>query len=353
MNEKEIDEDLKFSDFLVAIRRIQKSILDNYLILLLLAILGGLIGAYIQYKSPKYYNATIYYSIDQPSGGNNAGGIGGLLGQITGGSAPSISAQRINAFVRSSTYGQSVLLDSVFVDGRQREIFSVIKELKPSFWKSLPKDHNHNIKTKNTELEQIRRKVFGKIEDRKRLNTTFIVSNFDEDLGIFTLSVEFPEEYTALEILNVAFEKLQSLYLKVEQASEIKNLAILEAKVDSINQLLATTEIKLARKKDASRGLKKQIDLLQIRRLENQVTKLNYASSEIITQFETRRIIHLTTRPSFTIIDRPTTPLKVIKGNWIKGMIQGILVGTIITFTFIALIAAYKKAQHELGEVYE
>ena len=120
------------------------------------------------------------------------------------------------------------------------------------------------------------------------------------------------------------------------------NLAIIQKKVDSVAIALKYSEYALAKWKDSNFQLVKAEGMMAEMDLRRNVEVNNSIYIEGIKQLEISKFNLLQDTPFLQIIDKVSLPLDSIKLSTKKGIVQGFLIGLLLSVSFVFLKKKYE-----------
>lgn len=171
-----------------------------------------------------------------------------------------------------------------------------------------------------------------------------IISNFlksdNSKNGIISISITSSSELFSKYFNEFLVRAVNSFYIDHVTEKEKNNVNVVQQRVDSIANALASAEYALARWKDGSNQLVKAQGMITEMRLRRDLEVCNSIYLEGIKQLEISKFTLLDETPFLQIIDHPFLPLS-LKSRFT--LIQGIVGGAVVGFFVAALFVFAKK----------
>ncbi len=299
-------------------------------------VFGLLLAYYISFSTP-IYTANLSFLINES---NQGAGMSSILGQIGfGGSSSEFNLKKIVALSNSELIVNGVLLDSIVIDSES--------DLVVNHLLALPEVRDQFEITEDVELSS---SDFDRLSPQQRLLLRAIYYycafdpgklsdlSIDEDSGILTLSTSSENEALSIHFNSKLYERLSSFYRTESVGNKQLTVNRLKAKVDSIKNLLESTEYRLAQVTDTRLGLIQERDRLLSNRLTRELSFLTIGYGEVLRNLEAASFALSTQTPFFRVIDYPYLPLpKQEKSEIWYGIGGMIFVASLIFFGRVAV----------------
>lgn len=301
---------------------------------------------YFGYKaknSVTTYNAVLTYTLSDGSGGG--GGLSGILGSFGLGKGGKVNLDRIVELSKSRNIIQKVLFTKVVLDtlGDTPDYIAnhllVLYELDKE-WTNENKDwtgfrfNSDSIKTFNHDELSALKKLHGKVVGGKDVKNPIFSNGFNEDTGILAMTSNTVDEELSITICNEVYRELKKYYELSSTKGGQNTFDFVEAKKDSILNLLKSKKYQLAKFEDSHRDLTDPTLLVQKSMIETEIQKLTLMYGEVTKNYEIADFSLETSTPDITIIDEPLPPLDPIGVSLLMELIKGGLLGGLISAGF-------------------
>lgn len=142
------------------------------------------------------------------------------------------------------------------------------------------------------------------------IEKNFNVLKLSDKLSIVEVRCFSSDELFSKYFSELALEAVMDFYIDTKTRKARQNLSSLEFRTDSVKNLLQSTELNLARVKDANMRLIKAEGYILESRLTRDVQILNLTYMELIKNLEISKLALSKETPLMQIIDRPILPLE-------------------------------------------
>lgn len=293
--------------------------------------------------TPWMYLGETKFFLEGGSGRNT--GLGGLLGQITGGSKKTNPFQILE--VANSKLQMSKVLfekigpDSTFIANKILEVYDL-----PAQWAEDDKEYE-GFEFKNASVEDftpLENKVLMKLIRKtvdNRNNTALMTIQFDEDKGYYSINVKTLSHELTLKLSEVSYASLKSYFEDKTREDLLKTRELLKVKSDSIKGLLDSKISQLATFRDRNKSLVYNIDQVQEVMLEGEIIGLNAAYMEVLKSYEMADYKYLDQKKQFMLIDKPMPPLGLVFSNWKIEAVKGGVISILLTLFFLFVYKSY------------
>ena len=295
--------------------------------------------------TPVVYPASLTFMINEDQGGG-MGGFGAILGIVGlgGGGGGKYNLDKVLELARSRKIMQQVLLEKMQLDGvddylgnhiiRTYKLHEEWEEDTTGLATFFFEDADFNVfnSLENKVLKKLHVKMIGGKEVEG-----FVSSSFGKESGIMKLGVKTEAEKLTLILAEVVYDKLSAFYIDKSIEKQKKTFDIVEAKADSIKQLLNNTEYTLAKFKDSNRGLTTAKDRLREQQLLRDVRGYGMLYAETLKNLEIADFSLKSATPFVQLIDAPIAPLEPDGKSKILAILLGGILGGILAVAFIVI----------------
>ena len=338
-----MEDELTLKDIVKKIQSGKKLFLDHFKKIAVFSVLGGLLGLGYAFLSKPLYTAKISFVMRSDATNAAASGLAGLNSLLGSGiSAASASPlDRIIELIGSDQIVGKALLVEGSVEGKRDLMinhFIRIADLTKSWSKdTILSTVKFNIGDDYYKLNFAQRKAIKVISVMLAGPKGMLSKSFDKKSGIIQMSVVYSHEELSIQLNKAIYNELVHFYTNESVAPLASKVAILQAKVDSVQGVLNYTQNMSALKNDQGLGLLLQQDKVVQKRLGIKETMLTMTYGELLKNLEQLKYILATTSPSFSIIDEAFSPIKPQgKSKLIFGIMGGVFFGSFAFLYFIA-----------------
>lgn len=332
-----------------------KYLLSKWLIILIIAIVGMILGyCYADRKKPVYTASTTFVIEEENSGNNGLAGLGGLASMvgISSSSGGLFQGDNILELYKSRKMIEKALLTDVSY-GESRKVlidyYIDFNSLKKS-WEQKPE--LLNISFVNKELkpvqERLRDSVMGAICGDIEKNYLSVMKP-DKALNIIKADVKSSDEFFAKAFNEVIVNTVNDFYLKTKTKKSLENVLILQQKTDSIKAVMDGAIYRAAAVTDATPNLNptRQVQrLVPVQRSQFSAEMNKNILGSLIQNLEMAKIALRKDAPLIQVIDEPIFPLKVEKLGNLKGAILG---GMIAGFCIVMVLIGRRIVKNSLS----
>jgi hypothetical protein len=329
------------------------------------------VGGYYVYQHDKEgikYPAGVTFMVNEEQGEDPTGGIGALLKSFTGagGGKESSSLDKVLQLFKSRSIIEKSLFQKVDVDGKVDYVanhminiyglqklcseytsntkwLDPIKNLKTHSFKS------DDRKTFTNEEKLITIVLYEAISGNPSQGIeTMVLPSIDDKSKIMSFGVTTRSQDLTIALIEGVFNSLSSFYVDQTVEKQTKIQGIVEAKRDSLAQILSGADADLAKFEDSNRSLVWVTGELTKVKLQRKARIAEIMYSEVVKQVEMADFALRRKMPYVRIIDMATKPLRPVKMSISRSTMISVSVGTILGIMFIILrktiLDAWRKA---------
>lgn len=310
--------------------------------------LAGLLGAvlgltYAFFQKPAYVAELTFVMEDSKS--NPLGAYAGIASQfgidLSGGSGSGVfTGDNIMEFLKSRLMVEKTLLSPITFNGREislAEAYIDIHQLRKRWEK------NNNLKSVQFALSTDR-KNFSIIQD-SILNSIYQaivkknleISKPDKKLSFIMVKCTSPDQVFSKIFTERLVKEATDFYVRTRTKRSKANVDLLQAKADSLEELLNKKTYSAAAVSDLNLNPARQVATVQTQVVSRDKIMLQTVYAEVVKNLELSRMTMAQETPIIQIVDTPILPLKKVKFGKLKGLIAG---GMLAGFLATALILA-------------
>jgi len=350
------NEEISLKELILNINKWIKYIWSKWLLILAIAITGSILGILYSLISKPTYTASTTFVLEDENGSGGLGGLAGLASvaglDIGGGGGGIFQGENIFQLYTSRKMLEKTLLTSV--EDSDKGILLVdkyiaINKLRED-WESKPELSNLKFSVDSLQgqdnvikVDRIRDSILGVIvADVKKNYLT--VSKPDKKLSAIQVDVKAKDELFAKSFNDYLVRNVNEFYIQTKTKKTLKNVSILQHKVDSVRRVMNGAIYTAVEVVDATPNLNptRQVQRVAPAQKAQFSAETNKAIlAEMVKNLELTKMSLLKETPLIQVIDGPVYPLKKdrfgkLKGIVIGGFIFGFL--TIVYLTFRRLI---------------
>jgi hypothetical protein len=289
------------------------------------------------------YQASLTYLLND--GGGGGGGISSILGSFGIGKSGKVNMDRIVELSRSRNIMQKMLFTKVALDtldGKNDFIANHLIELyhlDEQWAKSNPQFEGFRFVSNNIdsfELNALKafKNVYLKVVGGKGMEDPIFNNGFNEDTGILSMSATTVDDELSIYICNIVYEELKNYYVMSSTKGSQNTFNFVQAKTDSIINILKSKQYQLAKFNDSHRGLTDPNMLVERKILETEISKLTLMYGEATKNFEMADFSLEAGMPDINILDAPIPPLDPIGKSLLMALLTGGLLGGLLSSAF-------------------
>jgi len=317
---------------------------SNWRLIVVAGLIGGVIGFCYALWKPPLYSATTTFVLDAGDGKGGLSqyaGVASMIGVDLGGRSNGLfQGDNIIELYKSRSMIVGTLLSKTYPDSTEFLVDRYIqfKKLR-SAWAHSPELESLDFHLPVTALEgsqmRLRDSILTIFSDDIRENM-LTVEKPDKNLSIINVNVSSPDETFSKVFNENLVQRVNEFYIQTKIKKSSQNIAILEAKVDSVRQVMEGAIYSSVRVTDETPNINptRQIHRVAPAQQAQFSAEANKAMlSQLIQNLELARMNLAQEQPLIQLIDQPVYPLKVDK----LGKVKGIVVGGFI-FGFLTLV---------------
>ncbi|HHS96056.1 MAG TPA: hypothetical protein ENJ45_05645 [Phaeodactylibacter sp.] len=349
------DDEVTLKGLILKIQEYWREVWRNWKLLFLFPIPFVIYMLYSAITSPPLYNDTLTFMVNEDEGGA-LGGVGAILGMVGLGGAKGgkYNLDKILELARSRRIVQAALLEKRTIDGKSDflanhiiRIYNLHEEWEEDTTGMANFYFKHGDIASFSFLEnKVLKDLYGDVvggEDTEGL----VKTGYGKDSGIMKMKLSTESEGLTIELADALYNQLSAYYIEKSIEKQLKTFQIVEAKVDSIHQLLQTKEYAMAAYEDSHRGLWTKTNKLKKEQLRKEIQVLNILYGESLKNLEIADFSLKTKTPFVQLIDAPVAPIEPLLESKILAIILGGIIGGMVAVTFILGRYIYRQTMAE------
>ena len=343
------NKEISIIELIIIVNNAYKYLLRKWLIILLIAILGGSLGIlYAWLKKPQYIAVISFFSeADTKSGLGAYAGIASQFGFDIGGAQGGVfEGENLIELLRSKNLITKSLLTPVEAGSKQLMIDKYLSD------NEINKDWDKDKKYRLVKFEQnliqpdrIRDSILGKVVEgiaKGELN----VQKRDKKLDLIDVIMSSGNEYFSKRFVELLTSNAIQYYTEYKVKKARQNVDLLQKQTDSVRNILFGSITQVAEMSDVNVNPLRQIVRIGVQRRQVDVQTSSIVYGELLKNLELAKLSLRRETPLIQVVDLPILPLKKVKpGRLLTG------VGFAFMFTFFAifyfLIKKWLQGQYE------
>ena len=331
-------EELTLKEIIEIIRNYTVYLLTKWKTILLFSFLLATLFGLSAYFKPIKYSANLSFMVNEDDTGIGMSSMPSVLGQFgfIGGGGGKYNRSKILELAKSRKIATLVMFEKVIVNGQMDYManhilneYNLIEKWISDYKELENFRYVHNeldsfTRQENLVLLRLYRILKGDpVDDVEGLITSY----FDEETGILYFNGLTKSELLSLNITNLFYEKLSKYYIEKTIEKQQATFQVFKVKVDSLERVLNATNNAILKFDDSSRNLSLKQYQAKRYKLQSEANKLSNAYTEAYKSLQVAELALENKTPFITTIDRPITPLRIVRHSVIKELILGLFIG--------------------------
>ncbi len=338
-------DEISLKDLVLKIIELWQYLLSKWLIILLCAFIGGLLGFVNAYfKKPIYTARTTFVLEDEKGGGSMAGlaGLASIAGLDVGGSGGGIfQGDNILGLYKSRNMLEKTLLSAVEINGEKQLLID--RYIENNDLKSKWAERPALLKLEFTadsirdgfpilKADRLRDSILGVVVvdlDKNYL----LVEKPDKKLSTIQVDVKATDELFAKAFNDQLVKNVNEFYINTKTKKTLESVRILQYKTDSVRAAMNGAIYTAVVVTDATPNLNptRQVQRIAPAQKAQFSAETNKAVlSTLVQNLEMTKMTLLKEMPLIQVIDQPILPLNVEKFGKGKALIIGCILGGLI-----------------------
>jgi hypothetical protein len=336
-------DEISLKELIEKLQSLWKYLLTQWMKIVVIGLLGGVIGFVYAYRQPVKYIAKMTFVVEDAK--SSGGGLASLAGQfgfdIGGGGGGSIfSGDNILLFLKSESLIKETLLTPYHKEAKMALIDKYLEgnDLKINRYPNGTKKdiYFYNLNYDNlTKQEDSTLQLVSEIV----INNDLIVSRPDKKSSFIEIEVTMSDELLCKLFTERFVETATLKYISSKTKTKLVNVQKLEKKADSLFNILndrtyssAITQQQLV---DFNPALRVIPVNAEISSREKAIIATLYA--EVVKNLELSKTLLSQETPTIEIVDKSSLPLKKIKWSKLKSFVIGVVLALSLMIFYLFL----------------
>ncbi|MGI4729394.1 MAG: hypothetical protein ACRYGB_12535 [Janthinobacterium lividum] len=342
-----LTDEISFKDIILNIINWFRYLVSNWLIILIVAILGGIIGFIRANRQPLLYVANSTFVLQDGAGNmGQADGLASLLGVNVSQGSGMFQGDGLLELYRTRFMLKKTLL-SIIPDTKNEHVldrYMKISGIKEA-WKDSANLRNLNFyaKPKNKKEARTQDSVMTVFTNDIRFN--YLAVDIDRRLNILRVEVRSTNEEFSKILNDQIVKTVNDYYIQTKTQKALENLSLMQHQTDSIKAALNGAMYKVASTTDVTINANPARQVLRLPSQRNQVdAETNRGMlNELVRNVELAKMALRKETPLIQILDEATFPLEHRRESRAKAIIISTLIATIIAVIYYTIILLYRK----------
>jgi len=355
-------DELSLKEILKKIKQWFKYLISNWLIIVIVGLIGGILGAIYANSRKAIYTATTSFVLEDDKSSGSLGSLSGLAsmaGLDLGGDGGGLfQGENIIELYKSRTMIEKTLLSRVSKGSKQYliDLYIQYNHLDES-WKKNPKLTNiHTVlvnmpavlRKSNPSLARNRDSVLSKIAEDIAKNC-LTVTKPDKKVSIIYVDVKSNNELFSKSFNETIVANVNDFYVETKIKKSKDNISILQHKADSVRSVMNGAIYTSAAVADATPNLnptRLAQRMVPLQRSQFSAEANKTILGNLIQSLEMMKINLLRETPLIQVIDGPVLPIKREKLGLFKGILVGVVLATFLITLFLLLKKIFRDLMH-------
>lgn len=350
--------EISLKEIILKLKAWWKYLLSKSSIIIGAGLLGGLLGfTYAYFKKPVYTAELSFALQDEKSGGGLSSALG-LASQFgidlggSGGAGGEFSGDNLLQLMKSRSMIERSLLTTVTINGKQEtlaELYISFNKLRDGWEKPELKNVSFLPNADRSKFSLTQDSILGEFH-KALITKNLLLDKVDKKLSIISLKVSSTNELFSKYFAEVLEKVVSDFYVQTKTEKSSKNVAVLQRQTDSVRQALNSAISGVASFIDANPNPNPSLQTLHVPSQRRQVdVQANTAIlGELVKNLELAKMSLLQETPLIQVIDRPILPLEKERFGKAKGIIIGILIGSILMTVVLLFRRIFKTVVSNL-----
>ncbi|MCH5719970.1 GumC domain-containing protein [Niabella hibiscisoli] len=353
-NPSSVDQ-ISLKEIILGVGRWLRYLLKKWYLIIAFALVGAVLGLFYASSKLPIFTATTTFVLE--NGGAKGGlgqyaGVASMIGIDIGGGGGLFQGENILELYKSRAMITKALLTPYSFNGVSQLLIDRYLETSKTRegWAKRPDLHNIKFNTDNKYINAkqqiIHDSILGQIV--KQLTAQNLeVRKQDKKMSLMAITVKNNDELFAKAFNEVIVSTVNKFYLDTKTQKSLENVAILQAKTDSVRDLMRGSINRAAVIADATPNqnptrMAQRIAPIENAKVSAEVSQGVFAS--LLQNLELSKISLLKETPLIQIVDEPILPLDTTRFGKLKGIIIGTFIGGILIVLVLILRKIIKDA---------
>lgn len=271
-------------------------------------LVAALLGfGYTHFTKDAFFTSRTTFLIEEKSGGS---GLSSLASQFgfggAGGEGNLFTGENLMLLIKSNRILEQTLLAN-YRDNPDSNLYN----------QYLVRNYQDEIKEGKATVisSSLQRDAFSRAQDsslvalNKNLVESIYIGKVDKKAGIIELVVKGGDEQWTLDFSRLLLKECSNLYMEIKIGKSMKNLRVMENRLDSVQRQLGNTMFGIAEETDQSLGIIQAKPRVSKMKKELQAQILSGLNAELVKNIELTKFAIDREQPVIEVLDVPRLPL--------------------------------------------
>ena len=346
------EDEISLKELILKMQEWARYLLSKWYILLIAGLIGGGLGLlYALNKKPTYTATTTFVLESGEKGGlSQYAGMAAMVGIDIGGNAGGLfQGDNILELYRSRTMLEKTLLTrtDTSLDELLIERYIAFNELRDT-WKEEPTLLSLDFKQDPESLDVLTRRLRDSLitDFANTINRDILkVDKPDKKTSIIKVDVVSQDEVFSKGFNEALVRHVNEFYVQTKTGKSLKNINVLQHKVDSVRAVMSGAIYAAANVMDATPNLNptRQVQRTAPTQQAQFSAETNKAIlGQLVQNLEVSKMNLLQEQPLIQVVDQPVYPLTVGKFGKAKGVVIGGFLAGFLALLFLIVIHVYR-----------
>lgn len=351
------NDEISVKELILSIREGAFFLWSKWLVLLIAGIVGGVLGLWYSFAKTPVFTATTSFVLE---GSESRSGLGRLSGMaaiagidLSVGGGGLFQDGNILELYKSRRMLEQTLLSKVHPDSNQLlvERYIAYNGIKDGWGEQpdlLALDFKENPASLDSHTLRLRDSVLSRFVNTIR-DGLLTVDKPDKDLSIIKVDVTSTDEVFSKAFNETLVGRVNDFYIETKTKRSAEYIAILEAKVDSVRDVMSRAIYSAARVSDVTPNLNptrqvQRVGPAQEAQFSAETNKAMLA--QLLQNLEITKMSLLQEQPLIQLVDQPVYPLPVNQLGKVKGVVIGGFLAGFLTLLGLIVLRWYRQVMH-------
>ena len=349
--QKYIDDEITLKELILKAQEYFWEVVINWKIVIMITSLFVGYMLYKTYKTPITYLATLTFMVNEDSGGSGLGSLAASFG-FGGGSRGEYNLDKMLSLLKSRNIIEQALFEKTDYLGKEDYFANhiIIEYNYHKKWEEIARFNDFKFTHKNLDSfnrieNSALKQLYGKIVG-SNVEEGILTSSINENTGIVSMYLKSTNEEFSIKFVQVLFEKLEKFYVDKTIEKQHKTFTIMSQKVDSLRQILNSSQYRLLKFMDTNKNLSLRQYEAEELVLQREIQALGMSYGEALRNQEMADFTLRSKTPFVQVVDTPIPPIGPNKSfmTYLKSMVLGSLLGGFTSVIFILGRKVYREA---------
>jgi hypothetical protein len=348
-----IDDEINLKDLIFKLKDLWVYMCTQWLIIMLISGVGGLLGLGYAWVKKTAYNAELSFALEDTQSGGGLGAAVGLASQfgidLGGGSVGgAFSGDNLMALMKSRSMIERTLLTPVVINNKKQtlaESYIAFNQLRRGWQESLKlKSISFAPNMPRAEFSLAQDSVLGTFY-KSIIKNNLIVDKLDKKSSIVTVKVTSQDELFSKLFTEILVKNVSDFYILTKTKKSADNVNVLQRQTDSVRKALNSAINGVAQSSDVNPNPNPALQILRVpsQRRQVDVQADQAILTQLVTNLELSKLSLRKETPLIQVIDKPILPLDRVKLKKSTGMVLGAIIGAFLSILILSLLRILKN----------